>query len=254
MASWMLLEIADFLYKWSSPFFALITLVFGILIMVGKNKNLKLLGLGFVLGLGVTITSFINIYIPNLYNAGVLNEDFFRSGNYITVKMMLGLTSFAFTLVAMTLRWLYTRRANGTGIGVLITIYVLMVLGPVARVITNKILLDILPRSEEPELLSVYMGTVSLVVSGALTAVFVYVFFKNRKKEKYIPSYWVFLLLFIIADIISHLIMIGKVNNMDNENYALFGITVNLLLGVILPVSAVYLFIGSRKSAGNVEN
>lgn len=249
MASWTLLEIANTLYSWSAPVLALITLVFGILILTGKNKNLRLFGLGFVFGMGITLTSIIYRYLPKLYEEGVLDENFYRSGNASTVSMIIGLTSFAFTIVVMVLRWLYTRRAYGTGIGVLIAIMVLTVLRPVAQALTNKLVAGIYGASEFSRL-SVYAGTLSLALSLAVTAVFLYVFYKNRTAEKSIPSYWVFLLLFIIADIIIHLISIGAVNNPNNDNYSLFGVTVSILALLVNPISSIYLFMGSRKPVG----
>lgn len=247
MASWTLLEIAGFIYRWSSPFFALVSFVFGILILFGKNKNLKLLGLGMVLGLFHAVAACINTYLPDLYNAGLLDEDFYRSGNVSTVKTMLGLTMLSFSVVFLVLRWLYTRRAYGTRAGVLIAVLVLMMLSPVAQVVMNRFMNNAQSASEYYKS-SVYLGTVSLLFSIATTAVFLEVFYKNRKTEKAIPSYWVFFLLFILADIVAHLITIGAVNNMNNDNYTLFAIIIRTLLGSINPVSNIYLFMGSRKS------
>lgn len=247
MATWTLLDIANFLYRWSSPFFVLVSLVFGILILFGKNKNLKILGLGVVLGIGNTLASYINGLLPNLYNTGVLNEDFYRSGNSTDVKMILGLTAFSFGLVATVLRWLYTKRSYGTRIGVLIAIIMLMVTGPVARVMLNRLMTGGIRNESDANWYAVYMSTVSLLFSIAITAVFMVVFFKNRKIEKAIPSYWVFFLLFILADIISYLITIGAVYNMDNDNYFIFAVAVRFLVGFIYPASNIYLFLGARK-------
>ena len=148
MASLTLLEIVYFIYKWSLPFFAMISLVLGILIVVGKNKNLKLLGLGVILGLGNTLANYINTNLPQLYNDGILDEDFYRSGNVTNVRIILGLTAFSFLVVVTVLRWLYTRRAYGTRIGVLITILVLMVLSPVANIIANRLIINTQGSSE----------------------------------------------------------------------------------------------------------
>ena len=246
MASLTLLEIVNFISRWSFPLFCLITLVSGILILTGKNKNLKLLGLGAVLGLGNTLANYINTILPQLFNDGVLNEDFFRSGNATNVKVLLGLTAFSFLVVVTVLRWLYTRRAYGTSIGVLITILVLMVLGPVAQIIATRLMVSSVDSSEYTRF-SVYVGAVSLVFSMATTVVFLSVFYKNRKTEKAIPYYWVFFLLTILADIITYLLTVGAVNNMESDNYALFATAVRILLGFIYPVSCIYLYTGSRK-------
>ena len=245
MASWTLLDIVDFISKWSFPLFCLITLVSGILILTGKNKNLKLLGLGAVLGLGNTLANYINTILPQLFNDGVLNEDFYRSGNVTNVKTLLGLIAFSFLVVCTVLRWLYTRRAYGTSIGVLITILVLMVLGPAAQILATWLMAHSVDSSEYIKS-SVYVGAVSLVFSIATTVVFMSVFYKNRKTEKAIPYYWVFFLLTVLADIITYLLTVGAVNNMGSDNYALFATATRILLGFIYPVSCMYLFKGSR--------
>lgn len=245
MASWTLLDIVNFISRWSFPLFCLITLVSGILILLGKNKNLKLLGLGAVLGLGNSLASYINTLLPQLYNDGVLNEDFFRSGSVTNVRILLGLTAFSFLVVVTVLRWLYTRRAYGTRFGVLITVLVLMVLGPVARIIASRLMVSSVDSSEYTRF-SVYVGAVSLVFSIATTVVFLSVFYKNRKTEKAIPYYWVFFLLTILADIITYLLTVGAVNNMESDNYALFATATRILLGFIYPVFCMYLFKGSR--------
>ena len=245
MASWTLLDIVNFISKWSFPLFCLITLVSGILILTGKNKNLKLLGLGAVLGLGNTLANYINTLLPQLYNDGILDEEFYRSGNVTNVKIILGLTAFSFLVVCTVLRWLYTRRAYGTSIGVLITILVLMVLGPAAQIIATWLMAHSVDSSEYIKS-SVYVGAVSLVFSIATTVVFMSVFHKNRKTEKAIPYYWVFFLLTVLADIITYLLTVGAVNNMGSDNYALFATTTRILLGFIYPVSCMYLFKRSR--------
>ena len=244
MASWTLLDIVNFISRWSFPLFCLITLVSGILILLGKNKNLKLLGLGAGLGLGNSLASYINTLLPQLYNDGVLNEDFFRSGNVTNVRIILGLTAFSFLVVVTVLRWLYTRRAYGTSIGVLITVLVLMVLGPVARIIATRLMVSSVDSSEYTRFSVYVVGR--LVFSIATTVVFMSVFYKNRKTEKAIPYYWVFFLLTILADIITYLLTVGAVNNMESDNYALFATATRILLGFIYPVSCMYLFKGSR--------
>ena len=189
MASWTLLDIVNFISRWSYPLFCLITLVSGILILLGKNKNLKLLGLGAVLGLGNSLASYINTLLPQLYNDGVLNEDFYRSGNVTNVRIILGLIAFSFLVVVTVLRWLYTRRAYGTSIGVLITVLVLMVLGPVARIIASRLMVSSVDSSEYTRF-SVYVGAVSLIFSIATTVVFLSVFYKNRKTERRRTEPW----------------------------------------------------------------
>lgn len=248
VAALTLLDIANFLYRWSPPFFILVSLVFGILILFGKNKHLKLLGLGVVLGTVISVATYIDASLPYLYDIGVLDENFFRSGNVVTVKMMLGLTVFSVSAVVTVLRWLYTRRAYGTRIGVLVTVLVLMVLGPVVRIVMNKTITNTHSASEYYES-SIYLTVVNVLFSVAMTAVFLIVFFKNRKLEKAIPSYWVFLLLFILADIAAGLIAIWAVSEWNNydPDIALFHITARILLGFISPASCIYLFRGSRK-------
>ena len=245
MASLTLLEIVYFIYKWSLPFFAMVSLVLGILIVVGKNKNLKLLGLGAILGLGNTMANYIDTNLPQLYNDGILDEDFYRSGNVTNVRIILGLTAFSFLVVVTVLRWLYTRRAYGTRIGVLITILVLMVLSPVANIIANRLIINTQGSSEYYRT-TVYAGIIRVLFSVAATAVYMVVFFKNRKTEKAIPSYWVFFLLFILEEIISYLITVGAVNNLNNDNYTMFAFAISIMMGFISPVSYLYLFKGSR--------
>lgn len=251
MASWTLLDIAVFLNRWSAPVFCLVSLVFAILILAGKNKNLKLLGLGSVFGLGNTLATYIRTSIPYLYEAGVLDKDFYADGRFTTVSIMLGLTMFAFTVVTLVLRWLYTRRVYGTRISVLITVLVLLVLGPASRLIINPLVANYQGSSEYTRA-TTYAGVFSSLFAMAATAVFLTVFLKNRNNEKAIPSYWIYFMLCIVADIISGLITIEAVDNGNSDNFFLLVVIIRTLLGFINPAFNIYLFIGSRKTEDGI--
>ena len=244
MASLTLLDIVKFIYNWMPVLLGLVSFAFGVMTLFGRNKNLRLLGVWVVLAVITAITGNAYKYCRILYDAGLLESGFYFDGPYQIIITVSAVITFVLMIAQLVSRWLYTRRSYKTGKGVLIAVILLSVAGPFLRLAANKLLADNTADIDGYRL-SVYSASVSVIFDIAVLSVFMYVFFKNRKQEKFIPSFWVFELLFLIRSAISFLFDVGMIDYRDSDNYAIIYMLAHILLAFLFPVASIYLFKGS---------
>ncbi len=250
MADWTLLDIVKFIYTWVPPILSLVSLALGFLTAFGRNKQLRLLGVWAILNIMAGHLGGASSYCRSLYDMGVLPEGFYREGTYQTVITVTGIAGFALTVLYLIYMWLYTKRSYDTGKGVLIAVLVISVVSPVLHIITNRVAFDLFSDLDHT-MVSVYASSVSVIFAVATTCIFMWVFAKNRKKEKLIPAFWVFHLLFILKGTIRYFLDIGYIYNSDNSDYIMLGMLVSVLLALVFPAACFYLFKGSRIKVSN---
>lgn len=250
MADWTLLDIVKFIYTWVPPILSLVSLALGFLTVFGRNKQLRLLGVWAILNIMAGHLGGASSYCRSLYDMGVLPEGFYLEGTYQTVITITGIACFALTVLHLIYRWLYTKRSYGTGKGVLIAVLVISVVSPVLQIVTNRVASDLFSDLDYTTV-SVYAGSVSVIFAVANTCIFMCVFAKNRKREKLIPAFWVFHLLFILNTTIRYILDIGYIYNSDNNDYIMLGMLVSVLLALVFPAACFYLFKGSRIKVSN---
>lgn len=250
MADWTLLDIVKFIYTWVPPILSLVSLALGFLTAFGRNKQLRLLGVWAILNIMAGHLGGASSYCRSLYDMGVLPEGFYLEGTYQTVITITGIACFALTVLHLIYRWLYTKRSYGTGKGVLIAVLVISVVSPVLQIVTNRVASDLFSDLDYTTV-SVYAGSVSVIFAVANTCIFMCVFAKNRKREKLIPAFWVFHLLFILNTTIRYILDIGYIYNSDNNDYIMLGMLVSVLLALVFPAACFYLFKGSRIKVSN---
>lgn len=249
MADITLFDIVRFMYTWAPQLLNLTALVLSVMTLAGRNKALRMLG---AWGIACTVVSFLGNttdYLRSLYDAGILAKDFYESGTYYSVTNILTVIVFAVWILETVFIWLYAKRSYGTGKGVLIAVIALGIASPVLQTITYKVLYRI--DRAGPSLK--YAGCVSLIFSIAVHCVFMYTFFKNRKKEKSIPAFWVYYLSLAIVLLISYLLGVGPdlyesglVKTRD-DSY-MISMLIRVMVSFIFPAACLYLFIGSRKT------
>ena len=248
MADLTLLDVVKFIYTWVPPILSLVSLALGFLTAFGRNKGLRLLGVWVILNIVAGHLGSASSYCRSLYEMGVLPEGFYQEGTYQTVITVTGIAAFALTVLYLIYRWLYTKRSYDTGKGVLIAVLAISVVSPVLQIITNRVAFDLFSDLDYT-MVSVYAGSVSVIFAVATTCIFMCVFAKNRKKEKLIPAFWVFHLLFILTTTVRYFLDIGYIYNSDNNDYIMLGMLVRVLLAFIFPAACFYLFKGSRIKA-----
>ena len=248
MADLTLLDVVKFIYTWVPPILSLVSLALGFLTAFGRNKQLRLLGVWAILNIVAGHLGSASSYCRSLYEMGVLPEGFYREGTDQTVITVTGIATFALTVLYLIYRWLYTKRSYDTGKGVLIAVLAISVVSPVLQIIANRVAFDLFS-DLDTTMVSVYAGSVSVIFAVATTCIFMCVFAKNRKKEKLIPAFWVFHLLFILNTTIRYILDIGYIYNSDNNDYIMLGSLVRVLLAFIFPAACFYLFKGSRAKA-----
>ena len=248
MADITLFDIVRAVYNRAPLILDLIALVLAVMTLWGRNKTLRILG---AWGIALAATSFLGNsteYLRRLYDAGILAKDFYRDGTYSNVINVLTVIVFAVRILETVFIWLYAKRSYGTGKGVLIAIIVLVIATPVLQTLTYKVLYKIDRAGSSLK----YAGCVSGVLYIAIDCILLYTFFKNRKKEAYIPAFWAFPLLWIISLLLSYLLSVGPGLDelglgLTRNDYSMIYMLIYVVLGLIYPAACLYLFMGSRK-------
>ena len=93
-------------------------------------------------------------------------------------------------------------------------------------------------------------NSVGIIVSVAMSIIFMNIFRKNGDREKAVPSYWLFHLLLALVIIITYLMQIGSLHFYGSDSadsYRLFTNIIGFFIVLVNPALAVYLFIRQTK-------
>jgi len=246
MGSWTIKDITDYLYMFGVPVFYLITLVMSMIVATGKNQKIRILGVWSAL----SVLQSLLTKIPMTYMF-MVSREWIEYSSYdeflITYRHMINASSytgFMLIIIAEILLWLYVKRAYGVGPAPLILTIGLQFITPVVNVILHK-------AAQSPSGPLEYSTVMMITLVGSIfpliiTCVFFFIFFKNRGKEKDIPSFWMFRLMSLIAMVLSIGLLALSIPFYQNPSYEMWNEVFSIVMSFITIATALYLVIRSK--------
>lgn len=227
------------------PVFYLITLVMSIIVATGKNKKIRILGVWSAL----SILQSLLTKIPMTYMF-MVSREWIEYSSYdeflITYRHMINASSytgFMLIIIAAILLWLYVKRAYGVGPAPLILTIGLHFITPVVNVILHKATQSSGPQEYSTVMMITLVGSLFPLI---ITCVFFFIFFKNRGKEKDIPSFWMFRLMTLIASVLSIGLLALSIPFYQNPSYEMWNEVSSIIMSFIPIATALYLVIRSK--------
>lgn len=170
------------LFYFVRPAIYLAIAVFGFIILFGKTKSTRILGLSFVL------TSFASL----LECASVLIVRFSGDAAYANFVSTISIVQTIITIAAPLCMCIFIHRNYGKKL-IYIPLLVLPVLNIVARITINEAFNSLGMSGQDMLMWSNTVNAIdSFVIGAAVTVILIIIFYKNRKTEKIIPLAWIF--------------------------------------------------------------
>ncbi len=227
------------------PILAVLTLIFGILIICNSDKITKFLGIFFTANsIGTIVTSIFTLLtmIPGITLGPVPSTVL----PFVTIPV---------SAVVMLSMFLYAKYRYGTKM-YLLYIMAGIIAGGAAMVAILTPLISNLVSVEEGIRVSYISSVLSILNSMAVTVMLLLIYFKDRKKEDKLKIFWVYHLITLIFGIYSLVInliaaiAISSFSQIDLRTMLeLFMLIGSELAMFVMPVFAVYVFVKCRRPA-----
>lgn len=239
----LIYTVAPALFHIGIPVLYLIAIVFGIMSLTGKKKDIKVLC---VWGLLTAITSLLVTFqgaVNYLINIEVLNpRDVYPAFN--TIINVNNLINVFLGIVSWILLWLYVKRAYRINVVPLIVSLVAFILVPIVK----GVLLKAFYLPDDHNLWysrRLLISCIAILIILAVQVMYLVIFMKNRSKEENVPSIWLFQHIVVVTTIISILLILGGII-FTSDGYGAFEQFISFLIAAILPVRNYYFFRRSR--------
>ena len=234
------------LFYFVRPAIYLAIAVFGFIILFGKTKSTRILGLSFVL------TSFASL----LECASTLIVRFSDADTYSNFVSVSSIIQVVITIAAPLCMCIFIHRNYGKKL-IYIPLLILPVLNIVARFIINEAFSNLRMSGNG---FSMWFYTVdvinSFVIGAAVTVILIIVFHKNRKMEKIIPLAWIFEIvnlagsaLFSFCLCVSYLTMYqnGKVSSDFSYSISMTAFFLQALVSMAFPIYVMVMAVKKEK-------
>lgn len=222
-----------------------VVLIFGLLAAVGKNKNVRLLGLSMLIAGICSFLSRTSNLLVTLVDKEVLDRQIYFNDTYDNIVLMSGLIVMFISTLGRVLVWQYAHKAYGTKPVWCFVVVFLPFIGTFLQVVFNKMLMPASHDNTQFQAVSIAARSASVFLSVAVIVIYMLIFMKNKDKEKAVPLYWLFELLFALAALLSYLVIIVEFalsNAEDAQGLKLFTAIMTIILQVVQPAAAFYLF------------
>jgi hypothetical protein len=220
-------------------------IIFGILAAVGRNKNVRLLGLGMIIAGVCALLNRTGNLLVTLVDKEVLDREIYFNDTYDNIVLMSGLIVIIISTLGRVLVWQYAHKEYGTKPVWCFVVVFLPFIGTFLQVVLNKVLMPASHDNHQFQAVSIVAQAASVFIGVAVSIIYMLIFMKNKDKEKAVPLYWLFQLLFAMLTLISYLMIIGNFalsNAEDAKGIKLFTAILSIPLQFVQPAAAFYLF------------
>ena len=241
--------IVEFLYNIGIPALAFVAFVLGLISLTGKNKNVHLLCVWTAVSAFTTMTAKYSSTLMYLYNRGWIfdsdSDGFYEM--YRGTVSMIGIGGAFLSVLGLILMWLYVKRNYNTSFVPLIISLAVLFISPFISFLYNKLFLAQRDVSDVQYYTRIVISSIISMVLGLLiTGMYAVIFMKNKDREKYVPSFWIFRLLEVVSVGISILLAILSIVFYQNDYFNLISMIINFIVSFQIVAAAIYLFLRSK--------
>ncbi len=241
--------IIEFLYNIGIPALAFVAFVLGLISLTGKNKNVHLLCVWTAVSAFQNMTARYSSTLMYMYNRGWIfdsdSDGFYEM--YRGTVSMIGIGGAFLSVLGLILMWLYVKRNYNTSFVPLIISLAVLFISPFISFFYNKLFLAQRDVSDVQYYTRIVISSIISMVLGLLiTGMYALIFMKNKDREKFVPSFWIFRLLAVVSVGISILLAILSIVFYKNNGYNLISMVINFVVSFLLVANSVYLFVRAR--------